>query len=201
LSDSQEASNVDKQINSIRDKRIFSIKEDKQSFLPKVLSPRLINTQKPQEIDDDTTTIIDDNDMSTISTKVYKLPLPTTKSKTSKSMVKKSSRSKSLEKPPILPSTLIERKETISTSLPTTSTSKRKSPERTRRATSKQQQQPQQSLSTIMMTTPRSKYEISRWDKPYVGARYDPPTPPSSPSVFTSVQETDQNENKQIEYL
>lgn len=127
-----------------------------------------------------------DNDINTITTKIYKLPLPSNQLKTNKSTTKRRTRSKSLDKKPPLPSTLVERKEPTHSS--TTSVSKRrqqtalnKSQQSTTAAIKKQQS----SLSTVITTTPRSKYEHIKWDEPYVGIRFDPPTPPCSPATFT----------------
>jgi hypothetical protein len=35
-----------------------------------------------------------------------------------------------------------------------------------------------------MTTTSFSKFPERKWDEPYVGVRFDPPTPPCSPSLF-----------------
>jgi hypothetical protein len=129
------------------------------------------------------------NEITTITTKLYKLPLPSIKPKMSKSLSKRRSRSKSLEKKPVIPS-----KEKTITSLPDTSVPKRKrqpSSNKSHRTAIKKQQ----SLSTVMTTTPRSKYERIKWDEPYIGVRFDPPTPPCSPSLFVWPQDSDQDEN------
>ena len=45
-------------------------------------------------------------------------------------------------------------------------------------------------LSTTTITL-RSKYSDRKWDEPYVGHRFDPPPPPSSPSLCTESQNND----------
>jgi len=134
-------------------------------------------------IPNEKTIINDDNEINTITTKFYKLPLPSSKPKTNKPTSKKVSRSKSLEK-----------KETI-TLLPNTPLPKRRhqtASNKSHQSTTKKQQQ---TLSTVITTTPRSKYEQSKWDEPYVGVRFDPPTPPPSPSLFIWPQDSDRDEN------
>jgi hypothetical protein len=130
-----------------------------------------------------------DDQINTITTKIYELPLPLNKPKVKKVIPKRGSRSKSLEKKPVIPSTSLEKKETTASvpkrrrRTPTNQTPSNKPP---RSPTKKQQP-----LSTVMTTTARSKYEQGRWDAPYVGVRFDPPTPPCSPSLFLWPQNTD----------
>jgi len=124
-----------------------------------------------------------DNEINIIATKLYKLPLPSNKPKVPKSTLKRKLRSKSSEKKSTKLSTTSEKKETIS--LPNTSVSKSK-----HRTTIKKQQ----SLSPIITTIARSKYEQIKWDEPYVGVRFDPPTPPCSPSLFVWPEDSDQDE-------
>ncbi|CAF1463856.1 unnamed protein product [Rotaria magnacalcarata] len=50
-------------------------------------------------------------------------------------------------------------------------------------------------LSAVMPTTPRAKYSYKKWDSPYTGLRFDPPTPPSSPSLNVLPQDSDEEDN------
>jgi hypothetical protein len=144
----------------------------------------------------------DDNEINTITTKIYKLPLPSYKPKLNKLISNQRLRSKSLEKKPIISSKLFEIKESGTTTPPSSNTSHSKRRQETptnkshrSRATITKQQQQQQSLSTVMTTTARSKYEQIKWDEPYVGVRFDPPTPPSSPTLFIWPKDNDHDEN------
>jgi hypothetical protein len=140
--------------------------------------------------------IDDDNEIDTITTKIYKLPLPTNKPKTNKSISKKGSQSKSLEKKSMISSTFLEKKEKPSTtSVTNTSVAKQThqtSLNKSHRSITKKQEQ---SLSRIITTIPRSKYERRKWDEPYIGRRLDPPTPSPSPSLFVWPQDSDPDEN------
>jgi hypothetical protein len=144
-------------------------------------------------IPNENTIINDDHEINTITRKFYKLPLPS-----NKPISKKVSRSKSLEK-----KVIVEKKETIivlpNTSLPRQrhqTVSNKSHQSTTTIKKQQQQQQQQQALSTVITTTPRSKYEQTKWDEPYVGVRFDPPTPPPSPSLFIWPQDSsEQDEN------
>jgi hypothetical protein len=113
----------------------------------------------------------------TITTKVYKLSLPSAKPKTRKFPPRKKIQLKSLEKNQIRPLSASKRKHQGSTN----QTSGNKSEAST--------------LSTIMKTIPRSKYSQTKWTDPYVSFRFDPPTPPCSPSLFVWIQDSDQEDN------
>ena len=141
-----------------------------------------------------------DNEINALTSKIYKLPLPSNHSKLNKSILKK--RSKSLERKPTIASKSNEKKETkpVPSVSNTPVPKQRKTPipsNKSQRSITKKQQQ---SLSTVMTTTPRSKYGPQSWDEPYVGTRFDPPTPPSSPSYFPWSEFNDQYENE-IPYI
>ncbi|CAF0878680.1 unnamed protein product [Rotaria sp. Silwood1] len=51
-------------------------------------------------------------------------------------------------------------------------------------------------LSTILTTTSRSKYSGKKWDEPYIGLRFDPPTPPCSPSLYIWPYDSDEEDNQ-----
>jgi hypothetical protein len=183
-----------------------SDKQEDQSFLPPLCShTSSMNSFKSFEdksletIKSEHTVTNDDdkNEINSLTTKMYRLPLPSSRPKTTKSILKTRSRSKSLERKAMIPSRLIERKETKPTPLlantPVPKRKNRTPSNKSHRSISKKQQQ---SLLTVITTTPRSKYEPLKWDEPYIGVRYDPPTPPSSPSYFPWSQINDQNENE-----
>ncbi|CAM2700751.1 unnamed protein product [Rotaria socialis] len=50
-------------------------------------------------------------------------------------------------------------------------------------------------LSAVMPATPRAKHSHNEWDSPYTGLRFDPPTPPSSPSLYVLPQDSDEEDN------
>jgi hypothetical protein len=162
------------------DQQSLSVINSLRETTPPMNSSKLIE-QKP--IQRESPSINNDNEISIIATKLYKLPLPSNKPKVNKSTLKRKLRSKSSEKKSTKLSTSSEKKETIS--LPNTSVSKSK-----HRTTIKKQQ----SLSPIITTMARSKYELMKWDEPYVGVRFDPPTPPCSPSLFVWPEDSDQDE-------
>jgi hypothetical protein len=139
------------------------------------------------------------DEINTLTSKIYQFPLPSNHPQPTKSILKK--RSKSLERKPIVSTTIIEKKEIKSVSPPVSNIipiSKRKNSilsNKSHRSLTKKQQQ---SLATVITTTPRSKYGPNKWDEPYIGPRFDPPTPPSSPSYFPWSQINDQNENETL---
>jgi hypothetical protein len=51
-------------------------------------------------------------------------------------------------------------------------------------------------LLTIIAPTSRSKYSQTKWDAPYVGIRFDPPPPPSSPLHFVCIPDSDTSYQK-----
>ena len=111
-----------------------------------------------------------------ITSKVYRISLPEQKPKqTKKSPSKRRTRPKSTEKK--APRTL--------------SASKRKRP-----ASSNRKSTDKSELSSMITTISRSKYSQKRWDQPYVGLRFDPPTPPSSPSLFIHIQDSDPDDHE-----
>lgn len=184
-------------------------KVEDQFFLPALVparekSPPLMNSSRfleggsPSFIESESTIINGDNtEMNTLTTKIYKLPLPSNKPKINqKSHMKRKSRPKSLEKKPPIAPKVIERKETVrSPSLPNPNNSKRKNPNPSNKPHRTLTKKQQQSLSTIISTTARSRYERARWEEPYIGIRFDPPTPPCSPSLFPWPQDSDRDEN------
>ncbi|CAF4410388.1 unnamed protein product, partial [Adineta steineri] len=105
--------------------------------------------------------------------------------------------SKSSEKKPAKNSSSDKKETTTTSSATTTSTSKTKqqtSSNKSNRITIKKQH----SLSTVITTIPRSKYEQINWEEPYIGIRFDPPTPPCSPSLFIWPEDSDQDEDDRI---
>ena len=108
-----------------------------------------------------------------VTTKVYRLTLAGEKAKKNKRSpsrrIRTRRRSKSAEK----------RRATTPT------TTKRK------RQTSNNKKSSISSDLSSVLTTSRSKYSCRDWDKPYVGLRFDPPTPPSSPSLFVWLEDSD----------
>lgn len=50
-------------------------------------------------------------------------------------------------------------------------------------------------LSETMMTTSKLKFSQTKWDEPYVGVRFDPPTPPCSPSLSTWLDDSDADDD------
>ncbi len=172
----------------LSDKQSSSTKEEDQ------LIPSSMNSSKsspPPPIESECS-----DEINTLTSKIYQLPLPSNHPQPTKSILKK--RSKSLERKPIVSTTIIEKKEIKSVS-PVSNIipiSKRKNSilsNKSHRSLTKKQQQ---SLATVITTTPRSKYGPNKWDEPYIGPRFDPPTPPSSPSYFPWSQINDQNENE-----
>jgi hypothetical protein len=133
----------------------------------KPLSPRQIKS----------TIIHADNEINRLTTKFYKLPLPSNKLKLNKSSSKKGSRSKFLEKKPLISPTLLEKKQTT-----TTTTS---APKRRQQTASNKSHRPK---TTIKKQRSLSK-TMTNWDEPYIGVRYDPPTPPCSPSLSIFLQD------------
>ncbi|CAF3645907.1 unnamed protein product [Rotaria sordida] len=116
-----------------------------------------------------------------ITTKVLKLLLPEEKTKLKKrSLRRRRSRSKSLDK------RLVR----------TPSASKRKHPILTDQNSSNRSKP--SSLSTILKTIPKSKYSARKWDEPYIGLRFDPPTPPCSPSLYIWPQDSDEEDNQTL---
>ncbi|CAF1180743.1 unnamed protein product [Rotaria sordida] len=194
---------------TISDKQTSFIREESHLFLPQIISSnermpsmnelKLIREKFLPPIKSKNTVINDDNklahEINTIATKVYRLPLPSYKPKINKSILKQELL-KPLEKKPAI-TTFVERKET--TPLPNTSISKRRRQKITdRKSSTKSHQTPtnkQQFISTVMPTTLNSKYERKKWDEPYVGVRYDPPTPPCSPLSVVCPQDNDQDGN------
>lgn len=110
-------------------------------------------------------------DPPSVTTKVFRLTLADEKAKKNKRSPsrRRRTRSKSPEK----------RRATTPT------TTKRK-----RRTSNNKKSTNSSDLSTVL-TTSRSKYSCRNWDKPYVGLRFDPPTPPSSPSLFVWLEDSD----------
>jgi hypothetical protein len=117
-----------------------------------------------------------------LAVKVYELSLPSHKQKTKKSLSKRRTRPKSSEKKEARPRTpsASKRKRQVSTNRNSSNTKK------------------QSSLSTTITTTPRSRYSQAKWDEPYVGLRFDPPTPPCSPSLFMWPQNSDPEESDSL---
>jgi hypothetical protein len=106
-----------------------------------------------------------------ITTKVYNFSLPSTKSRTmKKSLSNTITQSKSFEKKETKKSSTSKRKPQISTNQ-------------------------KSGLSPLITTTSISKYSQAKWTEPYVGLRLDPPTPPCSPLLFVSIQDSDQEDS------
>lgn len=161
-------------------------------------SSKFIEERSSSFIESESTIIDGENiEMNTLTTKIYKLPLPSNKPKmNNKSNIKRKSRPKSAEKKPPIPSKVMERKEAIrSPSVPNPMNSKRKNPNPSNKPHRTLTKKQQQSLSTIISTTARSRYERARWEEPYTGIRFDPPTPPCSPSLFLWPQNSDRDDN------
>ncbi|CAF1146757.1 unnamed protein product [Adineta steineri] len=138
------------------------------------------------------------NETNLITARLYKLPLPSAKPRVSRISIKHGSQTKSSEKK-LAKNSSSDKKETTTTtsSVTTTSTSKTKqqtSSNKSNRITIKKQH----SLSTVITTIPRSKYEQINWEEPYIGIRFDPPTPPCSPSLFIWPEDSDQDEDDRI---
>ena len=115
-----------------------------------------------------------------ITTKFYKISLPSAQPKLAKIPPPRKSRSKSIEKQ----------------TNKTTSTSRRKSQiSKTRKSGNKRQSST--SLTRTKTTTKSrstSKQLKLQWTAPYVGFRVDPPAPPCSPSIFSQLQDSDADE-------
>ncbi|CAF0829723.1 unnamed protein product [Rotaria sp. Silwood1] len=194
---------------TISDKQSSFIKEDSHICLPQILSSdekaslmtelKLIEKKPLPPIQNNNTVINNDNEIkhkiNTITTKIYRFPLPSNKPKTKK-QISKQELLKPLEKKTAI-ATFVERKET--TSLPNTSVSKRRRQRTTDRKSSTKLHQittkKQQYISTVVPTTLNSKYERTKWDEPYVGHRCDPPTPPCSPLSIASPRDNGQDRN------
>jgi hypothetical protein len=117
-------------------------------------------------------------DSRLITTKVYKLSIPVDQSKQSKkSPIRKIIHSKPTEKKQIRASSASKRKRQVSM---------------TKRSMNKFE------LSTIIAATSISKYSERKWEEPYIGLRLDPPTPPSSPTLFVWVQDSDEEDEDTI---
>jgi hypothetical protein len=102
-----------------------------------------------------------------IITKLYRFPLPSAKPRTrKKSPSTGRSQSKSVEKKQTRPSSASKQERQISTN-------------------------PKPVLSSVITTKSLSKYSEAKWFEPYVGLRFDPPTPPCSPSLFPWLQDSD----------
>jgi hypothetical protein len=102
-----------------------------------------------------------------IITKLYRFPLPSAKPRTrKKSPSTGRSQSKSVEKKQTRPSSASKQTRQISTN-------------------------PKSVLSSVITTKSISKYSQEKWFEPYVGLRFDPPTPPCSPSLFPWLQDSD----------
>ena len=198
----------------LNDQQPVSTKVEDHFFLPALVPAREKTSPPPPAMNaskftegrasslvesDDTIINGESTEISTLTTKIYKLPLPSDKPKRNNKSnnKKKSRRPRSLERKPVPTSKIIERKEEeegIRT--PLLPNPKRKNPilsNKSHRTLTKKQQQ---SLSTIISTTARSKYERARWEEPYTGIRFDPPTPPCSPSLFRWPQDSDRDENE-----
>jgi hypothetical protein len=115
------------------------------------------------------------NELVPLTTKVYNLSLPPDPPKIKRrSSPRRRTRSKSKEK---------------KGSRRTPSASKQK-----RQSSANQNKPKQSSLTSLMTTTSISKYSRTKWDEPYIGVRFDPPTPPCSPSLFNWPQDSDDND-------
>ncbi|CAF2376408.1 unnamed protein product [Rotaria sp. Silwood2] len=192
---------------TISDKQTSFIKEESPLSFPYIVSSeektppmnelKLIKEKLLPPIESNNMVTNDNNEIehkiNTITTKIYRFPLPSNKPKIIKP-ISKQDLLKPLEKKSSI-GTFVEKKET--TSLPNTSISKRrrqkttdrKSSSKSHRTTTKKQQ----FISTVVPTTLNSKYERTKWDEPYVGVRCDPPTPPCSPLSVVCSQNNDQN--------
>ena len=183
----------------VSDKQSSFIKED-NFYLPQIISPRektssanmfkYIEETSLSPIPSESTIISENNEVqkeiNTITTKMYKLPLPSNKLKINKPFTKRGSRLTLIEKKPGIPPTSIEKKEkTTTTSQPDTSLSKQK------RQISSKKPHP----TTTKNQQPLPTIPVQRWDEPYVGVRFDPPTPPCSPSLFIWPQNSERDEN------
>lgn len=139
-----------------------------------------------------------ENDVQIITTKVYKLPLPSNKPKLIKSVPKQRLCAKSSENQLLVPTTLFQKKET--TSLSNTSTSKRrrqKTSTRNEQSSNQSRQtssRKEQYISTVQRTNLKAKNEQTKLYMPYLNIRYVPPTPPCSPSLSNFAEDTDQHE-------
>ncbi|UJR10592.1 hypothetical protein I4U23_014789 [Adineta vaga] len=125
--------------------------------------------------------IIENKKPISVKTKLYKLPLPSNKAQIDKPLIKRKPQNKFIE-PSTTPVSSNTKEQTSSNK-----------PHRTTTTTIKNQNP----LSTMITTTPRSKYEQISWEEPYVGVRFDPPTPPCSPFLYVWPQDHDQ-EHKEI---
>ena len=114
-----------------------------------------------------------------VTAKVYEFTVPPTKKKTKKVSSKQRKRSKSIEKKDNNANAALKGNHHVlinTYSSIKSSTSSKKSKSTTK-------------------TTPPSKYSEEKWEEPYVGVRYDPPTPPCSPSVLLWSQDDERDEN------
>ncbi|CAF0966357.1 unnamed protein product [Adineta ricciae] len=118
----------------------------------------------------------ENNKPTTVKTKVYKLPLPSNITQNNKTLITRKPKSKQIEA--FAASSIAKTKESASTN-------------RSQQTTATTVIKTKHPLSTVMTTTSRSKYERINWEEPYVGVRFDPPTPPCSPSLFLWPEDSD----------
>ena len=116
-------------------------------------------------------------DPQSITTNVYRLSLNDDKSKKNKRSPSRRRRTRRRSKSP-------EKRR-----VRTPSANKRK------RRTSTSKKSSNSSDLSAVLTTSRSKYSHRQWDRPYVGLRFDPPTPPPSPSLFVWLEDSDRDDN------
>ena len=128
---------------------------------------------------------------STIARKTYKLPLPSHDEKPKESVAKKISRSKSVEKKSTL-DPLESDKRDLGRGLSPGPIAVASIPKRQTLASVASAEQLHQSLrrkvpplfTASIGRRSSPKVENIKWLEPYIGARHDPPTPPSSPSFL-----------------
>ena len=146
-----------------------------------------------------------ENPSNAVARKMYKLPLPSHQERSKdSSSTKKISRSKSVDKKPNL-DPLESDKRDLGRGVSPMPTAVASIPKRQTlmSVTSPEHfQQPLRRKPPPLFTSsiPRrsaSKGESKKWSEPYVGARFDPPTPPSSPSLLLWFQHDTQTRSEQ----
>ena len=175
----------------VSDNESLIIKKDNSPLLPAIVSSAVNNlpTENLAKMDlfklsaEKTFTPVqskysttENNKPIAVKTKVYKLPLPSNITQNNKTLITRKSKSKQIEA--FASASIAKTKESVSMN-------------RSQRTTATTVIKTKHPLSTVMTTTSRSKYERINWEEPYVGVRFDPPTPPCSPSLFLWPQDSD----------
>lgn len=145
------------------------------------------------------------NQINTIAPKVYKLPLPSQTVRRKQSLMKKETISKTSEKKNSVEPMFFDRNEFKPIGIAPAAPQQHVSHLSGVAAKNKRQtftvinvndryrddeSIPTPSTPLISILTSSSKFEQSKWDEPYTGARIDPPTPPCSPSLLMCAEDS-----------